>query len=756
MAGNNTDSNSSTSFDYEDWVSFPPDSGKADAAQAPVAGHGGSDGAQQTSATQVAGNARTNPTQQHQQGNDQTGADPAQDAQSAFHFPPTSTVPNGQVPSLPQNAVANPASLPLAGQQMPNAPMFVGYPGNGMSQHPPSNDQSGMLYPQNPVPQTQQAPGQATQNNWVQPTQSNLGQGFGAQNSNVVGRTEYGSLPGSGGVPNVYVTLPPGQAPAMPSPYGVSSQVQSVTYQLLQQSLGQGGQIPNGGLVPTQPHAIPNPTPRGPPQPDLPNPRNVYKISHKRSEIHKRVNKPSLYYQIPQGLGRWGPEVNVAEREDRRKKRKRPSKEDMRPVFDYVEVGDRPTVELSWVTLTKREIELFLGGWAHPSPMNRRLILWVQNTPAQSKHRFVNGEKSGKCRLQDCVEPHNTISKGFWRLAFDEFSDGADLPQTNPSLDPYHNAAYMHLHCFENTFDLGFLIHHGARQLGFEIRPDTRTFLREEKNTMSVTRDHQEMIRTYNEWVENEKDRADLFKNIHPGYTGLDGPYHKQHNQTLGYALTSKHLELETKAREKTRAKRRKNGEGSADIEIHMGDLASQAGKRKRQEDNSDDISSDGSDSSSSDGQAPSRPPKRQRVAKQTGETAFSRATRPTEGPEREHNWWSQRDDDIVDSNYESDPNSQPTTPGSTPGMYREEFSQFDWNLMEAEDVEQEQASEPSDPPAEPPADPLNERREALRQQILGLTPWQLVDIQEQVRRREAQGGLTPTPNGWKQKAQSF
>jgi hypothetical protein len=95
--------------------------------------------------------------------------------------------------------------------------------------------------------------------------------------------------------------------------------------------------------------------------------------------------------------------------------------------------------------------------------------------------------------------------------------------------------------------------------------------------------------------------------------------------------------------------------------------------------------------------------------------------------------------------------------------MYREELSHFDWTLM----------YDPADPPADRRearrqqilqlttprqlVEIQGDRREAIRQQILGLTtPRQLVEIQEQVRRREAQGGLVPTPNGFKQKAQSF
>ncbi|KAK4240587.1 hypothetical protein C8A03DRAFT_31292 [Achaetomium macrosporum] len=866
------------------------------------------------------------------------------DAQSLSSLPHSSTDPNAQVPSHPQDAQSSlsfpqsspqaqgpsyspappPASGPGGGTNgvHPNPPAtstpVSGYSGHWMSQHPASNDQFGM-YPQNPVPQTQQYPGQGTQNNhWHgfgaqnhgggpsralsqphqyprQGTHNNYGQGFGAQNPFVVG--------GPGYMPSQY-----GQAPAVPQPLPIRSQVPSVPHQP-QQSLGQGGQynyVPasgaqnlNFGVVPMQTHAIPNqpsqaPALNQPVQANQPNPTG--KIGHGRHEKDDPKNNPSLFYQEPQGLAPWGPMVDKAEREEEHrkkrssgktqslsKKRKSGKKEDRRHLFEYY----METAELNqWVTIKKEELVGFFSGVGHPNP-ERRLTLWIQNVPAQFKHRFAT-PTGGKCRLHSCIEPNSTIQKGEFRVAFDEFSDGADAPFSNPTLNPFHNAAYMHLHCFETTFDLGYLIHHGAAKFGFQIRPDLRTLRWEETNPMSIEKDGKglgEIEAAYYRWVESQKARADQLEAqnqqnpLGPQYTGFDltSPVHAKHEQRLGYTLTTTKLGLQPDIRGVVRERRREktvrkeaNGEkvvGGVDIELHKGDLEKlielkkkgkpaqrkpalphgRGDKRKRQQGLNED-----SRDESNENQPPSRATKRRRVAstnddddsskflsdeniydatprgsprrrpravlplsrerrdnrevrapKRPGQAAKPERTQPR--PQRQggagkrkraadsskgassdaqpsakrvkrekQHWYSTSEDSGPDSpkyvpDSPWDPSSDedcrifrpPANPYKlVPVTDPPSTTSRDGDLPSGGEPPAQQEHQQAAGPPPPAVDALNmlldRRREALRHQIQGLPARQLVEIEEQVRRREEQGGLTPTPNGLKPKAQSF
>ncbi|KAL2170835.1 hypothetical protein VTG60DRAFT_4404 [Thermothelomyces hinnuleus] len=248
-------------------------------------------------------------------------------------------------------------------------------------------------------------------------------------------------------------------------------------------------------------------------------------------------NDPSQFYAAPIGLLRpWGPKVVVG---------KNRQEEHM---FRYYQ----QTAELKpSLTYSREQLVTFFLGHGHPYP-RRRLTLWIQNTPAQINERYANRSDSSKCRYRDCPAKQNTILKGFFRVAFDEFSD-----ETGTLRDPFRNAGYMHLHCFESVFDLGYLIHYGAARHNFRILPDRRDLIHESRNPASINRDHGEMIEAYDAPRGQE-------------YTGFD-PAPRMilpHAQRLGRTLTDKHLSLQVKGRAATRESR-----GGVHIGIHRGDL---------------------------------------------------------------------------------------------------------------------------------------------------------------------------------------
>ncbi|KAK4149462.1 hypothetical protein C8A00DRAFT_37946 [Chaetomidium leptoderma] len=276
------------------------------------------------------------------------------------------------------------------------------------------------------------------------------------------------------------------------------------------------------------------------------------KIHHKRNRRHEAASDASRFYTKPTGLGPWGPLVGARAKA---------------PLFQYYQTSAelRPGI-----MLTKDQLVTFMRGSGHPSP-NRQLTLWIQNTAAQVNERYAGKAGAAKCRFKDCPAGSNTILKGFYRVAFDEFSD-----QTGTVLDPFQLSGYMHLHCFESIFDLGYLVHHGAARLGFRVLPDERNLPYESRNPASITRDHKDMANAYKEWVASQKARVNRIEELNwavppaQRYTGLDpGPRNiLPHAQRLGCFLVDKHLSLQVKGRALARAQR-----GGIHIGIHKGNL---------------------------------------------------------------------------------------------------------------------------------------------------------------------------------------
>ncbi|KAK3369209.1 hypothetical protein B0T24DRAFT_356698 [Lasiosphaeria ovina] len=226
-----------------------------------------------------------------------------------------------------------------------------------------------------------------------------------------------------------------------------------------------------------------------------------------------------------------------------------------------------------------------------PVRLHRRLTLWIQNTPAQLNTRYLNNSSSSKCRWRDCPDPTHTIQKGFWRVAFDEYSGHTTQNHT----DPYLNAGYMHLYCFEKAFDLGYLIHHAPRDYGFRILPDNRHFPREERNAASLKRDHPEMSAVYEKWLNEQSQRS-----FPPGYTGFE-QINVPDKDRLWSRLTEEHLRRESKTRDTTRKTRPGTGNH---IAFHRGNLemmvktkqAEKASKKRKNKDSDEEEGGGGSD----------------------------------------------------------------------------------------------------------------------------------------------------------------
>ena len=295
------------------------------------------------------------------------------------------------------------------------------------------------------------------------------------------------------------------------------------------------------------------------------------------------ANDPSEIYSKPTGLAPWGPRVRADRNE---------------LLYHYYMRSAELHPKL---VFNKNQLADFFSGVGHPNP-RRSLTLWIQNTAAQVNDRYAAGAESSKCRYEGCVVNHRTILKGLYRVAFDEFSD-----RTSTELDPMHNAGYMHLHCFEKIFDLGYLIHHGAVKAHFGIEADTRHFTHEERNPAALTRDHASMAEAYNAWVKGQEDRANEIEarnaTLPPQqqYSGFapTADMILPHEQRLGCALIEHHLSLQNAGRKGLRDKR-----GGIHIALYKGDLdlLAQLKREKKQAGKGPSASADDDDDDDDDG----------------------------------------------------------------------------------------------------------------------------------------------------------
>ncbi|KAK3368250.1 hypothetical protein B0H63DRAFT_455042 [Podospora didyma] len=252
-------------------------------------------------------------------------------------------------------------------------------------------------------------------------------------------------------------------------------------------------------------------------------------------------------------------------------------------IFDYDDRGLEFRVGRRY---TKLELmRFFKGEGAHPG---RNLTLWIQNPAAQVNARYLNGGESSKCRYRHCEDaPNNTILKGFWRVAFDEYSGHTSSNNANPFL----NAGYMHLYCFEKIFDLNYLYHAAPLYYGFRIKADMRKLIYEKNNPMALNRDGEAIHKAFLDWEDRtrqyfkHKENKNMMASAagEPIYTGFEAQIRrlsdpeKRRQSFLFHLLTKAHVTSEASGRAKARESRRaaKDSEGAIanDIGKHLGDL---------------------------------------------------------------------------------------------------------------------------------------------------------------------------------------
>lgn len=268
------------------------------------------------------------------------------------------------------------------------------------------------------------------------------------------------------------------------------------------------------------------------------------KIDHKRNLKNAEDNRPQDIYKPRPAKSKWGP-------------------------FRYQDVG----VELyPLMYFTSDQLVDFITN--REANKRRKLTVWIQNAPAQVNQRYHMGTNSSKCRWAHCAGPRNTILKGFWRVAFDEDSD-----QTGRKYDPFLNAGYMHLYCFEECFNLGFMMH-ASRYLGFKVEADVRDFPYESRNPMSITRDHDELLGVYKRFAAKEREKYPVLRDERQlqdlgrqwikqtAFSPPAGGEHVAPEERLWRQLTDAHLSREVATRHATRENR-----GGANIGQHRGDL---------------------------------------------------------------------------------------------------------------------------------------------------------------------------------------
>ncbi|KAI1451872.1 hypothetical protein F4805DRAFT_68742 [Annulohypoxylon moriforme] len=229
-----------------------------------------------------------------------------------------------------------------------------------------------------------------------------------------------------------------------------------------------------------------------------------------------------------------------------------------RHVFKYTEFGELERGK----TYSQKEMRWYLYGpkvhedFELPKPLpnapevenktRQGLTIWIGWVPPQSNERYPHGSQSQRCRFADCPDPNHTIRTGFPRVIFDERTN-----VDGEAIDPYHNAGYAHLYCFEKHFDLVQAFHY------LDVRPDYRDFKREE-NLGKLSRQLPE--------VQNELDL--WWRDQLPKFTNKGKNRDRSYEQSLSYRLICHSLEQSTEGRVKMRENR-----AGADMSKHKGDL---------------------------------------------------------------------------------------------------------------------------------------------------------------------------------------
>ncbi|KAI0887128.1 uncharacterized protein GGS22DRAFT_156229 [Annulohypoxylon maeteangense] len=229
-----------------------------------------------------------------------------------------------------------------------------------------------------------------------------------------------------------------------------------------------------------------------------------------------------------------------------------------RPLFRYTDYGELERGR----TYTQKEMRWYLYGpkvhekFKLPKPLpntprvenksRQGLTIWIGWVPPQSNDRYPHPSQSQRCRFADCPDPHQTIRTGFPRVIFDERTN-----LDGDAIDPFFNAGYAHLFCFEKHFDLIQAFHH------LDIRPDYRDFKRE-NNLGKLSRQFPEIHNELDIW----------WREQHPKFVEHGKNRDRSYEQSLSYRLVCHTLRHSTDGRVKMREVR-----AGADMSKHKGDL---------------------------------------------------------------------------------------------------------------------------------------------------------------------------------------
>jgi hypothetical protein len=103
---------------------------------------------------------------------------------------------------------------------------------------------------------------------------------------------------------------------------------------------------------------------------------------------------------------------------------------------------------LKKMPMSTRQIQDYIR--THPGNGDKRLIIWIQKTPADSGRRAGSAHHF-KCLFKDCPVQRwgdGTIMTGEYRVAFDEKHQ-----RYGNEVDPFDCVAYAHLYCMERFLD---------------------------------------------------------------------------------------------------------------------------------------------------------------------------------------------------------------------------------------------------------------------------------------------------------------
>ncbi|PHH91360.1 hypothetical protein CDD83_774 [Cordyceps sp. RAO-2017] len=198
-----------------------------------------------------------------------------------------------------------------------------------------------------------------------------------------------------------------------------------------------------------------------------------------------------------------------------------------------------------------------------------RCHIWIQQAPSQCKYRLIPDDH--RCRWKDCPVAGRSISSGWLRVAFDEYT----IETADGTKDPMKMAGMMHLWCFEQCFDVAEFWKLNR------LDPDTREFAKEQWNPMALNRDSNRLVvsKAFDPWLqEREKEKIEYAKTKAEGgeVTSQDpARLPRPHEKSLSFALVKYHMESQTGARGRAREKRNEKRAESIckTMDKHNGDL---------------------------------------------------------------------------------------------------------------------------------------------------------------------------------------